>query len=66
MPPNLKKMKRHIARIKLGFLNFIDRFPIKKLTRIFSVCIISLCGVMPLLKGHNEIWKSRYLKTYYS
>ena len=28
--------------------------------------IISLCGVMPLLKGHNEILLSGYFKNYNS
>ena len=32
----------------------------------FFVWIISLRGVMPLLKGHNDILYSRYLKTFNS
>ena len=36
------------------------------LCRVKEVWIILFCGVMPLLKGHNEILLSRYLKNYNS
>ena len=41
---------------KSGFLNFIMGFLIKLTDPYFLIVrIISLCGVMPLLKGQNEI-----------
>ena len=65
MPPTLKKFRGHIAlggsicpykKIKLGFLHFIDWFLLKNNWPIFFlVWIISLCGVFPLLKVHNDI-----------
>ena len=67
--PTLKKLKRHIA-LGLSVLPFVRPlqkssyiFEILQINLyqncivdpFFFVQIISLCGVTPLLKGHNEI-----------
>ena len=64
MPPTLKKLKGHIAlglcvrplQILDKVLKFHRWTQHHKITDpYFVIWIISLCGVMPLLKGHNEI-----------
>ena len=66
MPPTLKKLKGHIAfglsirrlqnLLRYSFeISYMDSSSKNKGHFFFKVWIIPLCGVMPLLKGHNEI-----------
>ena len=79
MPPTLEKLKGHIALgssvhpsvcpFKIDqdtVLKFHIRIPHQKIIDLyfFKVWIISLCEVLPLIKAHNDILKSRYLKNY--
>ena len=82
MPPTLEKLKGYIALgvsfhpsispsvrplVRASVQNLLRySFEIQVIDTYFLVWIISLCGVMPLLKGYNDILYSRYLKNYIS
>ena len=57
---------QNLLHVRYSFeISYIDS-SLKIIAWIFSVWIIPLCGGMPLLKGHNEVLKSRYIKNYNS
>ena len=75
MPPTLKKLKGHIAlslsirpsKTKFRVFKFHRWIPHQKITEqycFFKVWINPLCGVMPILKVHNEILKSSFPKPF--